>query len=66
MTADVIDLTQPSPRAARGCSDVCLLCRQPNVLFRLIDTQLIVCRSCFIDVYVQPSSTVLAGSPLDR
>lgn len=66
MPADVIDLTQPSPRAAAGCPDLCLLCRQPRALFRLIDTQLIVCRSCFIDVYAARPSAVLAGSALDR
>ena len=62
----VIDLTQPAPRSVGGCSDLCLLCRQPDLLFRLIDTQLIVCRSCFVDVYGRPSSTMLAGSAVER
>ena len=59
--AAVIDLTHPASHAVRACPDLCLLCRQPRALFRLIDTQLIVCRSCFRDVYAPSASSAFAG-----
>jgi hypothetical protein len=55
-----IDLTgasTDSPPAAR-----CLLCDRPGSLYRVINSQLIVCRHCFIAVYVPRDRPLAAGN----